>query len=89
MNLEYLSEITSERTPKNLTIFSKKRIATKKALRAPSSTKRGVSLLYLVNQSTQVKIALFPLQRCRSKIKSILQDTNLPFRIGNGYKKPG
>ena len=89
MNLGYLSNITSPGTSKILTILSKKRFATEEALRAPSPTKQGISLQYLVNQSIQVKIALYQLQRCRSVIKSILQDINLPFRMGNGYNEPG
>ena len=60
MNLGDLSEINSVGTPKNLTIFSKKSFATEKALKAASPTKQGISLQYLVNRSTQVKIALCP-----------------------------
>ena len=89
MNLRYLFEIISAGTPKNLTALSKKRFATKEALRAPSLTRQVLGLQYLVNQSKEVKIALHWLQKGRSMIKSTLQDTNLPFGIGNGYNKLG
>ena len=83
MNLGSLSEITSAGIAKNLTTLSKKGFAAEEALR-----KHGISLQYLFNLLTQVKIALFSLQRGRSMIKSILQDTNLPFGTDYSYKKP-
>ena len=87
MSLGYLFEITSARIVYSFTILSKKSFATKEALRAPSPTKQGISLLYLVKPSTQVTIALYQLGKGRSVIKSVLQDINLPFRTSNHYNK--
>ena len=89
MNLGSVSKISSARIPKNLTTFSQKSFAIEEVLRALSPTKQGASLQYLVNLSPQVKKALCTLQRGKPVINSILQDTNLPFGIGNGYNKPG
>ena len=89
VNLWSLSEINSSGTPKNLTILSNKSIATEEALRAPYPTKQGIGLQYLVNVSTQVRIALYPIQKGSSMIKSILQDTNLFLRTGYVYNKVG
>ena len=55
--LGFPSEITSLETPKDLTKLSKKSLATKVALRAPSLIKKSINLQYLVNVSTWVKIA--------------------------------
>ena len=77
------------RKPKSHTSLSRKSFATEGALRAPSLIKQGINLQYLVYLSTQVKIALYPLKRGRSMIKTILQDTDFPFGTGSGYDKPG
>ena len=60
------------------------------ALNSPAPKVHAVKTVYLVKQSTQVKMALQPFAHKGSPvIKSIDYNPNLLSAIGNGSSKPG
>ena len=59
--------------------------ATEEASSYPSPTKQGTNLTSLVSLSTQVYMALNPLQSGNSVMKSMDHVWNLPGGVGMGY----